>query len=82
VPDGAKTGMRAETNFLSPFNAICPVQSCVKKETASSAPQINPKTPAILFRQRGVGRRHERWGRLRWTRKRWRVKSFAGRVFP
>jgi hypothetical protein len=42
--------------------------------------QIRSKTPANLCRQRGVGRRHERWDRLRWTRQRRARDGFAGRV--
>jgi hypothetical protein len=42
--------------------------------------QIIAEIDAILFRQRGVGHRRERWGRLRWTRQRRARVVFAGRL--
>jgi hypothetical protein len=42
-------------------------------------PQISGITPAVSFRSRGVGRRHERWDEMRWTqRRRARTRSQGG----
>jgi hypothetical protein len=62
------SALRPNTNFLNHINAIPPVQTSREKYSAFRLPQINGTTPAILSRQRGVGRRRKRWERSRWTR--------------
>ena len=47
----------------------------------NAAPKSNLQLPLSCPEKRGVGHRHERWGRLRWTRQRRAREVFAGRVF-
>jgi hypothetical protein len=65
--------------FRNNFKLICPVQSRSQKYSASPLPQISSRNPAIPFRKRGVGHRHERWDGMRWTRqRRARLRSQGG----
>src|SRR5882757_9244102 len=75
----ATKGMRAKANFLSRINVICPVQSRLQKYFASRVGQTKTISCAVLFRERGVGHRHERWGGMRRTRQRRVWNEIAGR---
>ena len=85
LPASASRGfvaLRAERKFVCQINAIPPVQSRPKKHSASRPTQINRKICPSCSAKRGVGRRLDRWSRLRWTRQRWARVVVAGRACP
>src|SRR5260370_396210 len=68
-----------KTDLSSRFNVICPVQTLQQKYSSSHLPPNQGHNSAVLFRSRGVGRRHERWDEMRWTRqRRARTRSQGG----
>src|SRR5712675_1258724 len=71
----------SRTNFLNPFNVICPVQPPPPKINRLKRRANQNYNSRRLIPSRGdVGHRHERWDGMRWTRRR-RVRSgIAGRI--
>jgi hypothetical protein len=62
--------LRAKTNFLSQFNAICSVQPLPPKHFPSRPPQISIRNPAVSSLTRGVSRSSRTRGGMRWTQQR------------
>ena len=72
-PNGSKASpyrLRKKSNFLKHFKLILAVQSCAKKYSAFSSPQINGFISPSRLIEEGRTRRHERGGGMRWTRTR------------
>ena len=68
-PRPALSDLRVKSNLASRIKLFLSVQSLSKKYSAFRVSRKSPVlSPAIPFRERGVGHRHERWGGLRWTR--------------
>ena len=67
---------------LSGKSPLMLVKPSTEKYSLCVVGQISGLTPAILSRQRGVGHRRKRWGRLRWTRQRRRGRGLQGGLCP
>src|SRR6266550_7330589 len=62
------TGVARKRKVAQSFRADLPGPVLCEKRILFSRNPNQPYNSAHPVRQRGVGRRHERWGRLRWTR--------------
>ena len=79
-PEGS-FGLRAQANLLNAIKLVLSVQSYPKKYSRFRHPQISTTNPAVSFRTRGVGHRHERWDGMRWTRQR-RARAWIAGLGP
>ena len=66
--DRIEKAVRAKGNFLNGFNVIWVVQPSSKNIPLWPWGKSNLELVPSCPEKRGVGHRHERWGRSRWTR--------------